>query len=100
VLEIPALVSRENEVFAHHTAALASLLAQETGAGPDDLTPWVAANTLIGLHRALLDHVRREALAGRRNPALARGLRRQGKQALAVLERGLGDYAIKSDSTT
>jgi AcrR family transcriptional regulator len=100
VLESPALVSRENEVFAHHATALARLLAEETGAGPDDLTPWVAANTLIGLHRSLLGQVRREALAGRRNPALARSLRRQGKHALAVLERGLGDYAVKPDSTT
>src|SRR5215831_13369093 len=58
VLESPSLVNREHEVFAHHTAALARLLAEETGANPDDLTPWLAANTLIGLHRALLDYVR------------------------------------------
>jgi hypothetical protein len=50
---------------------------------------------LIGLHRALLDYVRRRALAGRRNPALARDLRRQGERALGVLEDGLGDYAVK-----
>jgi AcrR family transcriptional regulator len=99
VLESPALVSREHQVFAHHTGALARLLAEETRAGPDDLTPWVAANTLIGLHRALLEYVRRQALAGRSNPALSRAVRRQGKQALAVLERGLGDYAIKPEST-
>src|SRR5215831_2620924 len=32
VLDSPALVSREHEVFAHHTEALANLLAAETGA--------------------------------------------------------------------
>jgi len=95
VLDSPALVSREHEVFAHHTAALANLLAEETGAGPDDLTPWVAANALIGLHRALLAYVRRQALAGRTNPGLARSIRKQGERAVAQLEHGFGDYAVK-----
>jgi AcrR family transcriptional regulator len=70
VLDSPALVSREHEVFAHHTAALAKLLAEETGAHPDDLTPWVVANALIGLHRALLGYVPRQALAGQANASL------------------------------
>jgi len=95
VLDSPALVSREHEIFAHYTAALAELLAEETGARPDDLTPWVAANALIGLHRALLGYVRRQALAGRTNPSLARSIRKQGERALAQLEHGFGDYAVK-----
>jgi AcrR family transcriptional regulator len=95
VLESPALVSREHEIFARHTAALAKLLADETGARPDDLPPWVAAHALIGLHRSLLDYVRRRALAGRTNPSLARSIRKQGERAVARLEHGLGDYAIK-----
>ena len=97
ITKSPALVSREHEVFAHHTAALAMLLADETGAVPDDLTPWIAANALIGLHRSLLDYVRRQALAGRRNPALARLVRTQGERAVALLESGLGGYAIKAE---
>jgi len=96
VLESPALVSREHEVFAHHTAALAGLLAEETGARPDDLTPWIAANTLIGLHRALLDYVRRQALAGRRNPSLSRAVLRQAERSVELLRHGLGDYAVRS----
>ena len=95
VLDSPALVSREHEIFAHHTAALAKLLAEEAGASPDDLTPWVAANALIGLHRALLGYVRRQALAGRTNRSLARSIRKQGERALAQLEQGFGDYAVK-----
>ena len=95
VTSSPALINREHQVFAHHTEALANLLAEETGARPDDLTPWVAANALIGLHRALLDHVRRRALAGQRNPGLARSVRKQGEQAVVLLDRGLGGYAIK-----
>jgi AcrR family transcriptional regulator len=95
VTSSPALITREHQVFARYTEALANLLAEETGARPNELTPWVAANALIGLHRALLDHVRRRALAGQRNPDLARFIRKQGEQAVALLERGLGDYAIK-----
>jgi AcrR family transcriptional regulator len=97
VLDSPALVSREHEIFAHHTAALAELLAEETGARLDDLTPWVAANALIGLHRALLGFVREQALAGRSNPALTRSIRKQGERAVARLDDGFGDYAIKPD---
>src|SRR5215831_1271251 len=92
----PALVGRENEIFSRHTTALAKLLAEETRARPDDLTPWVAAHALIGLHRSLLDYVRRQALAGRTNPSLARLLRKQGEQAVGQLERGFGGYAIKN----
>jgi AcrR family transcriptional regulator len=91
----PALINREREVFARYTDALAALLAQETGARANDLAPWVAANTLIGLHRALLDSVRRQALAGHATPALTRTVRSQGKRAVALLERGLGEYAVK-----
>jgi AcrR family transcriptional regulator len=93
----PALENKEREVFARYTDALAALLAQETGAGTGDLEPWIASNALIGLHRGLLDYVRREALAGRRNPALARGIRREGRRAVALLESGLGDYSVKAE---
>jgi AcrR family transcriptional regulator len=98
ILDSPALVSREHEIFARYTAALARLLAEETGARPIDLTPWVAAHALIGLHRTLLDYVRSQALAGGTNPRLARSLRQQGKRAVAQLEHGFGAYAVKQPS--
>jgi AcrR family transcriptional regulator len=96
VTSSPALLGREHELFSHTTEALANLLAEETGARPDDLTPWVAANALVGLHRALLDHVRRQALAGRSTQSLARSLRQRGQQAVEQLELGFGDYAVKT----
>jgi hypothetical protein len=70
-------------------------LADETGSRPDDVEPWVAANALMGIHRGLIAYVRRHVLAGRRNPRLARDVREQGKRALALLETGLGRYAVK-----
>jgi AcrR family transcriptional regulator len=95
VTESPALLERERQIFARYTQSLAALLAEETGANTDDIEPWVAANALIGVHRGLLDYVRRQALAGRKHPDLSRAVRSQGERAFALLQRGLGDYATK-----
>jgi MftR C-terminal domain len=89
----PALLARERQVFTEYTAELAAVLAEQTLASPEDLTPWVVANALIGVHRAILDSVRRRALDGQPNPSLARAVRLQAKRALAVLENGLSSYA-------
>jgi AcrR family transcriptional regulator len=95
VTDSPALLAREQQIFAGYTASLAALIAEETGARPDAIEPWVAANALMGVHRALVDYARRQIVAGARNPRLARSVRAQGKRALARLVDGLGDYAVK-----
>ena len=95
VSESPALLAREQQIFAGYTDSLAKLLAEDTGARPGDIGPWVAANAMMGVHRALVDHSRRQIMAGVRNPQLARGVRAQGRRALAALEAGLGGYAVK-----
>jgi AcrR family transcriptional regulator len=95
VLESPALQERERQIFARYTQSLATLIAQETGATGEDIRPWVVANALIGVHRGLLDYVRRQALAGRTNPELSDAVRFQGERAFALLEQGLGDSAVK-----
>jgi AcrR family transcriptional regulator len=89
----PALLARERQVFAEHTEELAAVLAEQTHARREDLAPWVVANALMGVHRAILDSVRRRALDGQPNPSLARGVRLQAARALALLEKGLGGYA-------
>jgi hypothetical protein len=87
----PALLAREQQIYAGYAAALAALIAGETRARPDDIMPWVAANAMIGLHKALVDYVRRQVLAGERDQAgIARALRAQARQAVALLEHGLG----------
>jgi hypothetical protein len=46
---------------------------------------------MIGLHKALVDDVRRQVLAGERDRArIARRLRPQAGQPVALLESGLG----------
>jgi AcrR family transcriptional regulator len=91
ITKSPALLAREQQIYAGYAAALASLIAEETHAGPDDIAPRVAANAMIGLHKALVDYVRRRVLAGERDQArLARELGAQARQAVALLEQGLG----------
>jgi AcrR family transcriptional regulator len=91
----PALQARERQIFARYGASLASLIADETGASADDLEPRVAAAALVDVQRALLDTARQRVLRGNRGAGLARGLRSEGERVLALLERGLGRYAIK-----
>ena len=90
IAESPALLAREQQIFTRYTSSLAALIAEESGADEDDVEPWVTANALMGMHRALIEYVRRRTLAGERNPTLARGFRAQGKRALALLRHGLG----------
>jgi AcrR family transcriptional regulator len=88
--ESPALLVREQQIFSRFTDSLAALLAAERGAPADSIEPWVLANALIGVHRALVSYTRHRIIAGARNPKLSRDVRAQGKSALAALERGLG----------
>ena len=96
ITESPALLAREQQVYATYTAALAKLLAAETSTRPDDLEPWLVARALLGLHQALVDYSRREIVAGTRNPTLARRVRRQAQRALALLANGLTDYGTRA----
>jgi AcrR family transcriptional regulator len=91
IAESPDLLAREREVFELYTRALAEQIAQETHADPTDVEPWVIANALIGVHRALIDTARRGVLAGTPNRRVAREVQEEGKRALARLKQGLGE---------
>jgi AcrR family transcriptional regulator len=92
----PALLAREQQIFARYTDSLAQVIAEEAGARAGDVRPYVVANALIGVHRALIAHVREQLDSGVTDrQLLARRLRRRGEQALGLLADGLGDYATK-----
>jgi len=91
----PSLLAREGRIFDAFTDSLAELLRRETGRRDDDLEPWVVANALMGVHRALVHFTRRRILEGARNPGLSRAVRAQAKQSLAALEDGLGAYGTR-----
>src|SRR4051794_39141438 len=50
ITESPPLLARERQIFDRYTISLAALIAEETGAGADEVEPWVAANALMGVH--------------------------------------------------
>jgi AcrR family transcriptional regulator len=92
IAESPALLAREQQIHARYTGSLAALLAEETGGSAADVRPWIVADTLIGVHQALVDYSRDQILAGTRNPELLRRVRRQTRRALDLLAQGLSDY--------
>ena len=92
----PALQARERALVAESTAALADLLAAETGAGPDDLEPRVVAAALMAAQRELVAETRASVVAGLRGPALVRRVKSQGARAFDRLETGLRDYGVKT----
>ena len=93
ITESPALLARERQVFDQYERHLAALIAEDTGAG--DVAGQVVANTLLGLHRALIDHVRELALAGAPAARIRRSVRAEAERAIAQLERGLGDFGVR-----
>jgi len=89
----PALLAREQQALSHAASSLASQLAADIGASPGDLRPQVAANALIGVHRALLDYVRCRVAADENPAGLAAEVRELATEALELLGLGLRDYA-------
>ena len=88
ITESPALLARERQVLDHYAAALAALLAAETG--DTSVEPLVTAYALIGLHRSLIEHVRTRVAEGATGPEIARSVRAEAERGVALLERGLG----------
>jgi len=80
----PALRAHQREVFARFEQALAAALAEDTGAPPDAVEPFIAAAALVSVFRVNIE--------GRDSDTEPPGQRAQ--RALDLLEHGLGDYAI------
>jgi AcrR family transcriptional regulator len=95
ITESPALLAREQQIFAGYTASLAALLAEETGADAADVRPLVAANAMMGVHRAVVHHARQRVVEGARHPRLAAEVHARAEEALALLDGGLEGYAVK-----
>jgi AcrR family transcriptional regulator len=96
IVESPALLGYEDQVYARFTRELAEALAAETDAGPGDIEPSVVAHALIGLHRSLVAYARTGTIAGLSNASVAHGVRARAKSAVALLETGFGTYGIRA----
>jgi hypothetical protein len=61
------------------------------------LRPYVVANALLGVHRALISYVQGRLGAGTTDRRrIARDVRARGEKALALLAEGVGDYGAKA----
>ena len=85
----PALRSREQQIYGRYTDLLATLIVEQEAAHGDELQAWVIANALMGVHRALVCHVRNALLADTPPTQIVREVRRQASVAFAQLDRGL-----------
>ncbi len=101
IADSPALLAREHRAIARYTESLAALLAEEarqSGTGQDDeayVKARTAANAMMGVHRTLIDYVRRRVLDGDDAAGLYADVRRLADVAFALLETGLGEYAAR-----
>lgn len=82
-------------MFEHATDSLGAIVAEEQGESADELEAWVVANSLLGVHRALVGYVRRQVLAGQRGPALRAEAWTHAERALVALEHGLESYGAR-----
>jgi AcrR family transcriptional regulator len=88
----PALLSREQQIYGRYSDLLATLIVEHVAAHGDELQAWVIANALMGVHRALVRHVRNALLADTPPTQIVREVRRQASVAFAQLDRGLAGY--------
>jgi AcrR family transcriptional regulator len=95
ITESPTLLDRERAVLDRYSAALAGQIAEENGSPPDDVEARVVANSLVGAHRALVDYVRRQVLAGARGPRLRSDVQTRADAAFGLLEDGLRSYGVR-----
>jgi AcrR family transcriptional regulator len=86
VADSPSLQAREHQLMDRATHRLAELLAD--GKQTSDIRPYVLANALIGVHRAMIHLVQQQASAGRSARAIAAKAVAEGRRALVLLEYG------------
>ncbi|MFJ9697358.1 TetR family transcriptional regulator [Kitasatospora sp. NPDC101183] len=92
VTDSPALRARLLDLGERAEAALADVLAEETGADPADPLPRLLAGALAGAHRAALAEIRRSTVAGEAPEVLRPRIEAAVDQAFTLLGAGLADY--------
>lgn len=97
VADSPALRAREQQTFAHYTGSLAALIAEETAVDERDPRPWVAANAMMGVHRALIAYTRDRINSGAPPPSTDE-LGNLSATACGLLAEGFAEYATKNNS--
>jgi AcrR family transcriptional regulator len=102
IVAVPRLVAHSealrNRLFLgweEEAAALAPVIADETGQDADDLVAATVARTLAWTHRLVFRAAFMRLLAGEDQREVAADLRRQAHRAYDQLERGLSRYGAR-----
>ncbi|MFJ8387801.1 TetR/AcrR family transcriptional regulator [Streptomyces sp. NPDC094438] len=86
----PTLTARLEDLGRQMTDALATVLAEETGATPDDQAPRVVASQIGWLHSLVYSEIGRRIVAGEKPATIAKAL----LELLDVVEEMLGERAL------
>ncbi|GAA0356346.1 TetR/AcrR family transcriptional regulator [Microbispora corallina] len=98
VRESPSLSARLLEVGYRREEQLAHALADEVDADPDDLTPWLVSAQVCAVIRTLTRHFAVRRMAGEETERILADVRERAERAFDLLERGIGDYALRWDA--
>lgn len=91
-----SLRKRELEIVADYTRALAEMLADELEITDLDISPYVVANALMGVHRALVHLVRQLATDGVSAVDIASRVAEEAEHGFTALSDGLAEYGRRS----
>ncbi|GAA2799461.1 TetR family transcriptional regulator [Kitasatospora sp. CM 4170] len=94
IADSPTLLARLRDLHDQRDAALAEVLAEATGAGPDDITPRAVAAQLGGAHRVLFQRIQELTLAGRDAAEVAAVVAEEAPRVFDLLEPSLAEYAV------
>jgi AcrR family transcriptional regulator len=95
VTESAALVARMRQMGELREEYLARVLAEETGADPDDPTPRLVAAQLVAVTRAVSEEFLRRRLAGESLETVLPSVRAAADRAFDLVESGVGAYAVR-----
>lgn len=89
----PALTARQREIASLAEDRLAEILADDTGAGPDDIAPRAAAAMIYAVQTTLIEQISDRKRAGESLEEMRDDVYAAAERAFDLLEHGLGDYA-------
>lgn len=95
VHDSPALTARQREIGRRAQDHLADLIAEDTGAGPDDIAPRAAAAMIFAVQTVLIEQIADRKRAGETLQEMREDVYATAARAFDLLEHGLGDYAAR-----
>jgi hypothetical protein len=97
VHDSPALTARMRELGEQLKDGLADVLAEETGADPDDVAPRAAAAMIYAAQGVLVEEIAARKRAGETLHEMRDDVYASAARVFAMLEHGIGDYAPKPE---